>query len=71
MAKTSSLVGHENDENCIVHNPVPMPPVMAPNNIYPGTGMAGVNTSPGNKKLQVMKDSTSYPDHVLPKGSTL
>lgn len=67
----SSIVAKSAAPACRVINGTPMPPVMAPDNLYPGTGKSGVNTSPGNPKLQVMKDSTAYPPYVLPSGSTL
>lgn len=68
---TSNIVDRSCAPMCRVINGTPMPPVAAMVNKYPGGGGVGVNTSPGAKGYQVMKDSTKYPDHVLPTGSTL
>jgi hypothetical protein len=71
MAKTSEIVGRSCAPACRVINETPMPPIQAMTNKYPGGGGKGVNTEPGAKGYQVESTGATYPDHVLPKGSTL
>jgi hypothetical protein len=68
MNNEASIVGRMASPPCKVINPVPMPPVSAPCNI--DSMDSRVNTEP-DKNMRAMKSDKSFPDHVLPKGSTL